>query len=78
MPANKAQKGQLKALGERVKSLRNERGLTLKDLAFAIGKEPQSIHRLEVGGINPTYLYLLDVCIGLDIDITELLDNLAE
>ena len=78
MPANKAQKGQLNALGERVKTLRKERGLTLKDLAYAIGKEPQSIHRLEVGGINPTYLYLLDVCIGLDIDITALLDNLAE
>jgi len=77
MPASKAQKERLKALGEKVKVIRNEKGLTLKDLAFAIGKEPQSIHRLEVGGINPTYLYLLDVCIGLDIDIIELLEGLG-
>ena len=60
-------------MGDRVKEVRTEKGLTLKELSFKIGKDPQSIHRLEVGGINPTYLYLLEVSEGLEIDITELL-----
>jgi putative transcriptional regulator len=63
----------LKLLGLRVKSIRESRNLTLKELAYSIGKEPQSIHRLEVGKINPSYLYLLQLCKGLEIDITELL-----
>lgn len=78
MPTSKLQQQQLKTLGERVKALRKERSLTLKDLAHAIGKDPQSIHRLEMGGINPSYLYLLDICVGLDISITELLTGLEK
>lgn len=73
MPLSVSQQKKLKALGERVKKVRTEKELTLKDLAHAIGKDPQSIHRLEMGKINPSYIYLLDVCKGLNIDITTLL-----
>ncbi len=64
---------QLILLGQRVKSLRESKNLTLKELAYSIGKEPQSIHRLEVGQINPSYLYLMQISKGLEIDISELL-----
>lgn len=78
MSFSKIDKRKLKVLGERVKLLRTERKLTLKGLAHAIGKDPQSVHRLEMGGVNPSYLYLLQICEGLEIDITELLKDLAE
>ena len=76
MPLGKSQKEKLNKLGAKVKEVRTSKNLTLKELSYKIGKDPQSIHRLEVGGINPTYLYLLEVCKGLEIDITELLDNI--
>ncbi|HTG57553.1 MAG TPA: helix-turn-helix transcriptional regulator [Niabella sp.] len=78
MPFSKNDQKKLKILGERVKSLREARKLTLKELAHAIGKDPQSVHRLEQGGVNPGYLYLLQICEGLEIDITELLKDLSE
>ncbi len=78
MPIGKIQKEKLKVLGRRVKSSRNEKGLTLKELSHSIGKDPQSIHRLEVGEVNPSYLYLLELCKGLEIDISELLKDLKQ
>jgi putative transcriptional regulator len=76
MPISKSQQSRLLQLGAKVKSIRNDKNLTLKELAHSIGKDPQSIHRLESGTINPSYLYLIEVCKGLDIDIVELLAGL--
>lgn len=72
MSFNKVQQKNLNNLGEKLKSIRMERGLTLKDLGHLIDKDPQSISRVEMGKINPTYLYLLEVCKGLEIDISVL------
>lgn len=76
MSISKTQKQKLKVLGERVKSIRNKKDLTLKELSHSINKDPQSVHRLEMGQVNPSYLYLLEICKGLDIEITELLGDL--
>lgn len=73
MAISKAQRDKLKILGKRVKAIRNKKGLTLKELSYSIGKDPQSIHRLEMGDVNPSYLYLLDVCKGLEIDVADLI-----
>ena len=78
MSISKTNQKKLKILGERIKSLRESKGLTLKTLSHSIGKDPQSIHRVEKGLINPTYLYLLQVCEGLEIDIKDLLKDLNE
>ena len=78
MPINKKQKEKLKTLGEKVKNVRKQKGFTLKELAHSIDKDPQSIHRLESGAINPSYLYLLELCKGLDIQITELLEDIIK
>ncbi len=64
-------------LGERIKKFRVEKGLTLKMLAHSIHKDAQSISRVETGNLNPTYLYLLEVCKGLNIDIAVLLKDLV-
>jgi transcriptional regulator with XRE-family HTH domain len=71
-PITKEQEELLKNLGERIKSIRNEKGLTLEQVASSVGKDRQSIHRLEKGQVNPSYVYLMEVCEGLGIGIGEL------
>ena len=72
MTVNRVQQKQLKVLGQKLKSFRTSKGLTLKQLGYLIDKEPQSISRVEMGETNPSYLYLLDICRGLEVDISEL------
>ena len=78
MSISKTDKKNLKSLGEKLKTIRKSKGLTLKELAYLTDKEPQSLHRVEQGQINPTYLYLVKVCEGLKIDITELLKDIEK
>jgi len=78
MPISNEEREGLKRLGEKVKLIRKEKGLTLKELAHSIDKDPQSIHRLEMGAINPSYLYLQQLCKGLDVKIIELLEGLSD
>jgi transcriptional regulator with XRE-family HTH domain len=75
MSFDKVQQKNLNNLGQKLKTIRLDKGLTLKDLGYLIDKDPQSISRVEMGKINPTYLYLLEVCKGLEIDISELFVN---
>lgn len=72
MSINKIQQKNLEKLGLKLKNIRIGKGLTLKELGYIIDKDPQSISRVEMGKINPTYLYLIDVCKGLGIDISDL------
>ena len=72
MPISKSQKAALKSLGQRLKSLRIAKGYTLKELGYKTEKDPQSISRVEMGDINPSYLYLLEMCEGLEITIDDL------
>ncbi|MBN8837692.1 MAG: helix-turn-helix transcriptional regulator [Sphingobacteriia bacterium] len=74
MAITKKDKGELKNLGSKLKSIRLAKGLTLKELGYLIDKDPQSISRVEVGDINPTYLYLLKLCEGLEVKIRDLFD----
>ncbi|WP_276133514.1 helix-turn-helix domain-containing protein [Polluticoccus soli] len=76
MPISKAQREYLVRLGERVKSLRLAKNFTLEQLAHAVDKDKQSVHRLEKGNINPSFLYLKDICKGLNIEMSELIDGL--
>jgi transcriptional regulator with XRE-family HTH domain len=75
MSINKEQKEHLKRLGLQLKKIRLLKGLTLKELGYLIDKDPQSISRVEMGDINPTYLYLLEVCKGLGVEIWEVLKS---
>lgn len=43
--------------------------MTQKKLAHTIGKDQQSIQRLESGNINPSYLYLVEIANGLNIPL---------
>lgn len=64
---------ELQKFGKKIKDIRELKGLTQAQLAHKINKDRESIARLERGGINPTYLYLMEVCEGLEITMEELM-----
>lgn len=66
---------QLIELGNKFKAARIDRGLSQEGLAYKIGKDQPSINRLEKGNINPSYIYMLEVCDGLGISLSQLLNN---
>ena len=65
---------ELVQLGQRIKEVRRSKGLSQAKLGLKISKDQQSIHKVESGEFNPTYLYLTDIAKGLDISLSELLD----
>lgn len=56
-------------LGKRIREVRMEKGMTQLQLAHAIGKDQQSIQRLEAGNVNPTIYYLIEIAKGLGITL---------
>ncbi len=66
---------ELKKLGQRIRELRIERGLSQAKLGLKIYKDQQSIHKIESGQFNPSYIYLLEICEGLEISIEELVSK---
>lgn len=64
----------LARLGAKVKTIRTQKGLTQTELANRIGKDHPAINKLENGKVNPSYIFLLEVCQGLEIDLKQLLD----
>ncbi|MEO8884955.1 MAG: helix-turn-helix transcriptional regulator [Mucilaginibacter sp.] len=59
----------LKKLGERIRDIRKEKGITQVQLAHVIGKDQQSIQRLEGGNVNPSLYYLHQIATGLDVSL---------
>lgn len=60
-------------LGNKIRGIRIEKGLSQAKLGFLINKDQQSIFKVEKGEFNPTYIYLLEICEGLEITIDVLL-----
>ena len=67
---------ELKLLGQKIREFRIQKKLSQAKLGFKIYKDQQSIHKVETGQFNPTYIYLLELCEGLEITIEELLHNI--
>jgi len=65
--------GELKQLGASVRKIRTQKGLTQTELANKIGKDHPSVNKLENGKVNPSYLFLLEVCQGLEVELKQLL-----
>ena len=59
-------------LGLKVRELREEKGLSQTELAYKIGKDQPSINRLEKGKVNPSIMYLLQICEGLEVSLIEM------
>ena len=58
--------------GKRVKSLREDKGLSLLDLGVAISMEKTAISRIENGRTNITIKTALKLSKGLEISLQEL------
>jgi len=65
----------LKKLGERIREIRKEKGISQKQLAHSIGKDQQSIQRLEAGNINPSFYYLHEIANGLNMSLENIIEK---
>ena len=63
-------------LGNRIKELRQKKGLGVKKMAFDCGWDKSNLQRLERGNANPTLKTLLIICEQLNISVSELLKEL--
>jgi transcriptional regulator with XRE-family HTH domain len=58
-------------LGLKVNGIRTSKGFTQTSLANKIGKDHPSLNKLENGKVNPSYIFLLEVAEGLEVDVKE-------
>jgi transcriptional regulator with XRE-family HTH domain len=63
-----------KRFGQRIKELREKRGLTQEDLAFAIGVDRSYMGFIERGERNPTLDKIGKIAKALKVNIRELFD----
>jgi transcriptional regulator with XRE-family HTH domain len=63
-----------KAFGEHLRKLREERGLSIRQLAAQCDLEHSQIQRIETGAINTTISMVCKIAEGLSITHQELFD----
>lgn len=63
----------LKAIGKKIKTIRESKGLTQDDLGFECGCTKNAISRMESGGNNFTIKTLLKIAEALDVSVHDLL-----
>jgi putative transcriptional regulator len=68
------QKEFLKILGNHIREIRKQKGMSQSQVANLCGKERQSYDRVENGRINPTVWYLQHIADALGVELKELLD----
>jgi len=59
-------------LGERIKEIRKQRGMTLQNLADETGLSIAFISKVERGLTSPTFSALMAICKGLGVDLASL------
>jgi transcriptional regulator with XRE-family HTH domain len=63
---------ELIALGRAIHQVREERGMSVSELAGAAGVERQLLDALEGGGLDPAYDVMLALADGLGVELTAL------
>lgn len=66
---------ELKALGIRIKAVRESRGLSIRDLAELAGINKSQIVRIESGQSDPHYTTLLRIARALEVSVGEFADG---
>ena len=61
-------------LGANLRKVRQEKGLTMREVAERCGMEENNYGRFEKALTNPTYKSLLQICSVLGIELKDLLD----
>ncbi|WP_426756477.1 helix-turn-helix domain-containing protein [Myxococcus sp. Y35] len=77
-PTARAIKRELRRLGERLRQLRLERGLTQEQAAEAIGVHPKHIIKMEQGGANVTVATLVAASVAFKVPLRELFPDSDE
>jgi transcriptional regulator with XRE-family HTH domain len=70
----KEDKKVLKAFGKKLKSIREAKDLSVRDVSYNCAIDNSKISKIENGQINITLTTILDLAKGLEIDPKELLD----
>jgi len=61
-------------IGQRIRELRESKGITQQDLAAVCNFEKANLSRIEAGRTNPTVSTLYKISQALEITISELVD----
>ena len=64
----------LKLIGNRIREVRKERNLSLRDVAFKIGMEPSNLSVIENGRSNPQILTFARIASALNVGLEDLFD----
>lgn len=70
-------KKELNNLGKRIKKLREEKGLSIRELARKSNLSPASIIEIEKGERNFRFTTLYEISNGLSLELDELIDDAA-
>lgn len=65
-------------LGEKIKNMRTERGLSLKELAHKSGISAAAIHKIESNGITPTITTMMKISDALGKKVSHFIEEKAE
>lgn len=65
----------IKALGDRVRELRNNKELSMEKLAELSGIDYRQLSYIELGQTDPSLSTLYALCSGLEITLAELMDS---
>lgn len=61
-------------IGQRIKELRSELGISQAELARRINKDPQHIELIENGKVSPNIYTLYVVSVGLEVELSSLFE----
>lgn len=65
-------------LGNKIRTIRNYKGISLEDLSDKCGIDPAPLSKLERGETNPTIQTLYRIAQGLNVELTEIIDFQSE
>lgn len=65
-----------KAIGKRIKAIRESKNIAQQDLAYACNFEKSNMARLEAGNTNPTLYTLKKIAENLQVNLEDLVKNL--
>lgn len=74
MSLTKKEKEYLIRLGSHIVTIRDEKGISQKELSDILDMDDGSLRRIESGRTNPTTTTLLKLSKALDIELKELFD----
>ena len=66
----------LEQLGNHVRKIRLEKGMTMEELAYASDMELSQVYRIEKGKVNATISSLYAIAKGFEISLQDLLQDL--